>query len=99
MEERQEYLVLAQIGGAGDPEVWQPGSKIWLTDKAAAAHLASANICKIDELSAESLGTDDTHGIAGGADPTPGEAIGEPPARRRRAKIEVEGEATMEVST
>jgi len=99
MEERQEYLVLAQIGGAGDPEVWQPGSKIWLTDKAAAAHLASANICKIDELPAESLDTDDTHGIAVRELPTAEPAIGEPPTRRRRAKVEVEEEPTMEVST
>lgn len=48
MEETQEYLVLVQIGGAGDPEIWQPGSKIRLGPVAAAAHLAANNVRAIE---------------------------------------------------
>ena len=48
MEETQEYLVLVQIGGAGDPEIWQPGSKIRLAPVAAAAHLAANNVRAIE---------------------------------------------------
>ena len=48
MEETQEYLVLIQIGGAGDPEVWQPGSKIRLGAVAAGLHLAANNVRAIE---------------------------------------------------
>jgi len=46
---KQEYLVLIQIGGAGDPEVWRAGSAIWLTDEQAAVHLAASNIAAINK--------------------------------------------------
>jgi len=97
MEERQEYLVLTQIGGAGDPEIWQPGSKIWLTAKGAAAHLASANVCAIE--------TTQPFSVESETEPTEPEATvytaeePEPPTRRRRVKVEVEEEPTMEVDT
>lgn len=51
MNEQQqvtEYLVIARIGGAGDPEVWLPGSKIKLSADKAALHLASGNIRVIE---------------------------------------------------
>lgn len=44
----QEYLVLRKIGGAGDPQMWLPGSKILLDDVAAAAHLRAGNIAPLD---------------------------------------------------
>jgi len=46
---KQEYLVLIQIGGAGDPEIWRAGSAIWLTDEQAAIHLAAGNIAAINK--------------------------------------------------
>ena len=97
MEERQEYLVLAQIGGAGDPEIWQPGSKIWLTAKGAAAHLASANVCATEttqpfSVESETVPTEPEATVYTAEEP-------EPPTRRRRVKVEVEEEPTMEVST
>lgn len=45
---QQEYLVLTKIGGAGDPEVWLPGSKILLDDARASVHLAAGNITPLD---------------------------------------------------
>lgn len=44
---QQEYLVLCQIGGAGDPEIWKPGSRIWLDDLRAALHLAAGNVAPL----------------------------------------------------
>ena len=44
----QEYRVVVQIGGAGDPEVYLPGSSILLDDARAAAHLAAGNIAPLD---------------------------------------------------
>lgn len=46
---KQEYLVLIQIGGAGDPEIWRAGSGVWLTDEQAAVHLAAGNIAPINK--------------------------------------------------
>lgn len=46
---KQEYLVLYQIGGAGDPEIWRAGSGIWLEDDKAAVHLAAGNIAPINK--------------------------------------------------
>ena len=46
---KQEYLVLIQIGGAGDPEIWHRGSGIWLTDEQAAIHLKAGNIAPINK--------------------------------------------------
>jgi hypothetical protein len=40
----QEYIVLVQIGGSGDQEVWRPGSVIALNDERASLHLAAGNI-------------------------------------------------------
>ena len=48
MEELSEYLVLYQIGGAGDPEVWRPGSKIMLTPEKATAYLAAGLVRAIE---------------------------------------------------
>ena len=48
MEQLYEYLVLYKIGGAGDKEVWHPGSKIRLNAERAAAHLAAGNIRVIE---------------------------------------------------
>lgn len=45
---QQEYLVLVRIGGAGDPEIWLPGSKITLDDNRARAHLAAGNVRPLD---------------------------------------------------
>ena len=97
MEERQEYLVLAQIGGAGDPEIWQPGSRIWLTAKGAAAHLASANVCATETTQPFSVESEEA--------PLPMEPQAitdtteepEQPTGRRLAKVEVAEEPTMEV--
>jgi hypothetical protein len=44
----QEYLVLVQIGGAGDAEVFQPGARIALDDDRARLHLAAGNIRPLD---------------------------------------------------
>ena len=90
MDETQEYLVLAQIGGAGDPEIWQPGSKIWLTAEAATAHLASANVREIETT--RPLVVEPEAIVYTAEDP-------EPPTRRRRVKVEVEEEITVEVDT
>lgn len=38
------YLVLLQIGGSGDPEIWLPGSYIELSDEKARLHLAAGSI-------------------------------------------------------
>jgi hypothetical protein len=46
---KQEYLVLIQIGGAGDPEIWRAGAGVWLTDEQAAVHLAAGNIQAINK--------------------------------------------------
>ena len=46
---KQEYLVLVQIGGAGDAEVWRVGSGVWLTDEQAAVHLRYGNIAPINK--------------------------------------------------
>lgn len=46
---KQEYLVIYQIGGAGDPEIWRAGSGIWLEDEQAAVHLAAGNIAPINK--------------------------------------------------
>lgn len=46
---KQEYLVLIQIGGAGDPEIWRAGSGVWLTDEQAVVHLAAGNIAPINK--------------------------------------------------
>jgi len=46
--ETKEYLVLVQIGGAGDKEVWKPGSRIMLTDERALPHLLNHNIQAIN---------------------------------------------------
>lgn len=46
---KQEYLVLIQIGGAGDLEIWRTGSGVWLTDEQAAVHLAAGNIAPINK--------------------------------------------------
>lgn len=46
---KQEYLVLVQIGGAGDAEIWRVGSGVWLTDEQAAVHLKYGNIAPINK--------------------------------------------------
>ena len=89
MDETQEYLVLAQIGGAGDPEIWRPGSKIWLTAEAATAHLASANVREIETTKPLVV---EPSAIIYTAE------VPEPPNRRRRVKVADE-ETTMEVDT
>lgn len=89
MDETQEYLVLAQIGGAGDPEIWRPGSKIWLTAQAATAHLAAANVREIETT--KPLVAEPSAIIYTAEEP-------EPPTRRRRVKADTE-ETTMEVAT
>lgn len=48
----KEYLVRVQIGGAGDPEIWVPGSRIMLTDEQAIPHLQNGNIEPINETQA-----------------------------------------------
>lgn len=45
---KQQYLVLVQIGGAGDPEIYRVGSGIWLDDVTAAAHLLAGNVAAIN---------------------------------------------------
>lgn len=50
--DKKEYLVRVQIGGAGDPEVWTPGSRIMLTDEQAIPHLQHGNIEAINETQA-----------------------------------------------
>lgn len=52
---KQEYLVLIQIGGAGDPEVWRPGSKILLSDEQARAHLAAGNVAPLEQTTPPQL--------------------------------------------
>ena len=44
----QEYLVLIQIGGGGDKEIYRPGSRIMLDDVRAAAHLLAGNVQAIN---------------------------------------------------
>ena len=44
----QEYLVLIQIGGGGDKEIYRPGSRIMLDDARAAAHLVAGNVLAIN---------------------------------------------------
>lgn len=46
---KQEYLVITQIGGAGDPEIWRAGSGIWLTDDEAAKYLVNGDIAPINK--------------------------------------------------
>jgi len=50
--DKKEYLVRVKIGGAGDPEVWLPGSRILLTDDEAIPHLQNGNIEAINETQA-----------------------------------------------
>lgn len=53
--EKKEYLVRVQIGGAGDPEIWLPGSRIMLTDEQAIPHLQHGNIEAINETQAPAI--------------------------------------------
>lgn len=46
---QQKYLVLVKIGGAGDPEVWLPGSEILLDEYRARIHLAAGNVRPLDQ--------------------------------------------------
>lgn len=52
---QQEYLVLVKIGGAGDPEVWQPGSKILLDEERAKAHLLAGNVRPLEQTTPPQL--------------------------------------------
>ena len=45
----QKYLVVAQIGGPGDKEIWVPGSTIELDDARAILHLRAGNIRPLDQ--------------------------------------------------
>jgi len=51
----QIYLVIAQIGGPGDKEVWLPGSTIELDDVRAMLHLRAGNIRPMDQTIAPEL--------------------------------------------
>ena len=48
MEEQYEYLVLYKIGGAGDPQVWLPGSMIKLNAERAKLYLAAGLVREIE---------------------------------------------------
>ena len=48
MEQQYEYLVLYQIGGSGDAEIWYPGSKIQLSAERAAIYLAAGLVRAIE---------------------------------------------------
>lgn len=45
---KSKYLVLYQIGGAGDKEVWRPGSFIELTDEAAPKYIEAGLVRAIE---------------------------------------------------
>lgn len=45
----QKYLVIVQIGGPGDKEIWLPGSSIELDDMRAALHLRAGNIRPLEQ--------------------------------------------------
>lgn len=70
---KQEYLVLYQIGGAGDPEIWRAGSGIWLEDDKAAVHLAAGNIVPINKTVVPAAPAPDVviHETVGDEPPTP----------------------------
>jgi hypothetical protein len=55
----QEYLVLVRIGGAGDKEMWLPGSRIMLSGDRAMAHLAAGNVLAINDTVPPVPATDD----------------------------------------
>lgn len=77
----QEYLVLVRIGGAGDKEIWLPGSRIMLSGERAMAHLAAGNVMAINDTVPPVPATDDmvVHGPVDG--PT------EPPPAAEKAKV------------
>lgn len=47
-ERLSEYLVIYQIGGAGDPESWRPGSKILLDEARARLYLEAGLVRAIE---------------------------------------------------
>ena len=75
----QEYLVLIQIGGGGDKEIYRPGSRIMLDDARAAAHLAAGNVAAINATVAQRPPVSDV--VAHEAEP-------EKPAKTKKADKE-----------
>jgi hypothetical protein len=45
---KSNYLVLYQIGGAGDKQIWRPGSFIELTDEAAPKYIEAGLVRAIE---------------------------------------------------
>lgn len=46
--DKQPYVVLVQLGGAGDKEMWRPGSIVELDEATAALHLRAGNVASIE---------------------------------------------------
>lgn len=87
-EEQYEYLVLYKIGGAGDPQVWLPGSKIKLNAERAKLYLDAGLVREIE--TSKPLPQPESTTIVHEAEPAPVVAVFEPTTVQKRGRAVLE---------